>query len=563
MTQVKSQQKEQFLKEVIYYVKAGYQVLNITTSEEERVAQALYDLLDGEYARELQMHSVLTWDCVNGLKIATSNAVNVFNGVIDPKTPIRDPIKALDLITSDAAQELGNFIVIMKDLDAIWSNNPPLWRQLRNIVNSCALFRDGYRRPVFLVGNSGNVPENIKSEITNVEFALPDEEIMQELIDAIVPLVTVKDPNDPTKIIPANIARDPALESVAVRNLLGLTYTEAENAITLALSKNKAINHNFLTTIREQKAQIFRKSEVLTYIPEGRVTKQDDIAGYNKLFEFIDRRSAAYSKKAEQAKIDKPKGVILLGPPGTGKSIVAELITNLLGMPGYQMDVGALLGSLVGESERKTRTILRQLQAEKGCVVILDEADKAFSGMQAGNSGDSGTSQRVFGQILSFLARQNGNTFVVMTMNRVDHLPPELLRPGRFDAIFYTDMPNETERRQVFDIHFAKRGVNTDALNLSAGDWKTLIGLTANWTQAEIEAAVIESRYVAFQRDSAGIPNYEELVRVVKAITPSSKHDAKGTETMLEFCKKYGRPVTAIEDSEIKLPVKRDRKVTT
>jgi SpoVK/Ycf46/Vps4 family AAA+-type ATPase len=562
MSQQASLQEEKFIAEIIHQIKAGYQVFNVTTSEEERALRVISRLIAEPHAATTNAHSVLTWDCVKGLALYDSTGRDLFDRVIDKNQPVRDPVKAFDLITDEKHNELGDFVVVFRDIDTVWGNNPVLWRMIRNVVNNRLLSTPEYRRPVFLIGNSGNVPENIKSEITNVEFALPDEQMLQQIIDGAVSMATIVDAST-GKASSAKLERNPELEAVAVRNLLGLNDVEAENAIALALSKNKGINHGFITTIREQKAHVFKKSEVLTYIPEGRIVKKENIAGYDRVFDFVDRRRAAYTKSAEAAKIDKPKGLILLGPPGTGKSIVAELISNLLEMPGYQMDVGGLLGSLVGESERRTRTILRQLQAEKGCVVILDEADKAFSGMGAGASGDSGTSQRVFGQILSFLTRQDGNTFVIMTMNHIEHLPEELLRPGRFDAIFYTDLPEAAERRQVFDIHFSKRGVTPDMLAFTDSEWKIIVNSTADWSHAEIEAAVIESRYVAFQRDSAGVPTYEELLKTIGSITPSTKRNPKSLENMRKFCKEAGQPVTTPSDNSVKMPVKRSRQVVS
>jgi hypothetical protein len=565
MNEAKLTQEEKFSQEIVHHIKAGYQVFNITTSEEERVLRILCDLLDGPHKNDIKAHTVLVWDCVKGLQVALSKLQmaelrsSVFPGMLKDDAPLRDPIKVLDMITSSVCDNSEDFIVVFRDLDTLWNSNPMLWRMLRNVVNSCSLINSERRRPVFLVGNSGNVPENIKSEITHIDFMLPDEQMMQQIVNAAASMATTRDPNDSSKVIAANIERNPELEAIAVRNLLGLNCVEAENAVALALSKNKGINHGFVTSIREQKAQIFRKSEVLTYIPEGRIVKKNEIAGYDRVFDFVDRRRAAYTKTAEQAKIDKPKGLILLGPPGTGKSVVSELITGLLEMPGYQMDIGALLGSLVGESEKRTRTVLKQLQAEKGCVVILDEADKAFSGMNAGSSGDSGTSQRVFGQILSFLTRQDGNTFVVMTMNHVDHLPAELLRKGRFDAIFYTDFPDAQERRHVFEIHFGKRGITTDMLNFTQAEWKTILDSTENWTHAEIEGVVVESRYVAFQRDHAGIPTFEDLMQTVRETVSMYRQDTKKFDAMREICKSKGQPVTTPVSAAAKLPVKRSR----
>jgi len=572
MSEKQVAQEKLFNQDVVHHIKAGYQFFYIASNEEERVLRSICDLTNDPYKNDVRAHTVLVWDIVKGLQVAASRlSLNdlkntVFPGMLKDEAPIRDPIKVLDMITSSTCANSEDFIVVFRDLDTIWAaNNPALWRMIRNVVNGCCLINADHRRPVFVIGNSGNVPQNIKAEVTQIDFTLPDEKMMQQLIDAAASLATTRDPNDPTKVTAAKLERNPELEAIAVRNMLGLNCVEAENAVALALSKNKGINQGFVTTIREQKAQVFRKSEVMTYIPEGAVVKKSEIAGYDRVFDFIDRRRAAYSKAAELALLDKPKGLLLLGPAGTGKSVVAGLIGNLLGMPSYKLDVGALFGSHVGESEQKTRNILRQLSAEKGCVVILDEADKMLSGMSntKQSSGDSGTGQRVFGQLLSFLTEQKGNIFVILTMNEIDHLPDALTRPGRFDAKFYTDLPDKEERREVFAIHFKKRGVTTETLNFEDADWDSIVEATKDWSHAEIEQAVIESRFIAFTRDEAAVPTVDEVLKGIPCVNPISKTNPEGLRLTREICVRHAQPVTTPKSLSATLPAKRGRAVRT
>jgi hypothetical protein len=571
MSENQISQEELFNQEVVHHIKAGYQFFYITSNEEERVLRSVCELINGPYKNDVRAHTVLVWDCVKGLQVAASRLSitdlknNVFPGMLKEEAPVRDPIKVLDLITSGACANSEDFIVVFRDLDTVWGNNPALWRMIRNVVNGCCLINAEHRRPVFVIGNSGNVPSNIKAEVTQLDFTLPDEQMLQQIIDAAASLATTRDPNDSTKIIGAKIDRNPELEAVAVRNLLGLNCVEAENAVALALSKNKGINHGFITTIREQKAHVFRKSEVMTYIPEGTVVKKHEIAGYDRVFEFIDRRRAAYSKAAEKALLDKPKGLLLLGPAGTGKSAVAGLIGNLLEMPSYKLDVGALFGSHVGESEQKTRNILRQLSAEKGCVVILDEADKMLSGMSntKQSSGDSGTGQRVFGQLLSFLTEQKGNIFVILTMNEIDHLPDALTRPGRFDAKFYTDLPDKEERREVLIIHFKKRGVSAEELNFSDADWESIVDATKDWSHAELEQVVVESRFIAFAHNTLAVPTAEEVLKALPCISPIAKTNPEGLKLTREICVRHAQPVTTPKSLSAALPAKRGRTVRT
>lgn len=242
--------------------------------------------------------------------------------------------------------------------------------------------------------------------------------------------------------------------------------------------------------------------------------------------------------------IDYPKGVVLIGVPGTGKSYVAAAVSRLLGLPGYIMDIGSVFGSLVGESEQRMRDAIRQIEAQQGCVLLLDEADKAFGGA-TDSQGDSGVTRRIFGQLLTWLSNKKDRTFVIMTLNRTTGIPPEFLRAGRFDAVWYTDLPTETERQQILQIHFKKRGVTADQLCLTEDQWAMLAEQTQSFVGAELEQLVVESRYLSFERRASAVPTFEEIIEAKAAIIPIATLEKEKIDEIREFCQNRARNVSA------------------
>jgi SpoVK/Ycf46/Vps4 family AAA+-type ATPase len=323
-----------------------------------------------------------------------------------------------------------------------------------------------------------------------------------------------------------------------------LTSNEAENALARCLVRKGGFCEEMLGIIKDEKASIVKKSEVLTYIPEDQQASREEIGGFDMLLSWVDRRRLAYSRDAQEKKIDYPKGVVLIGIPGTGKSYVAAAVARLLGLPGYIMDIGSVFGSLVGESEQRMRDAIRQIEAQQGCVLLLDEADKAFGGA-TDSQGDSGVTRRVFGQLLTWLAAKQDRTFVIMTLNRTKGIPPEFLRAGRFDAVFWTDLPHEIERRQILDIHLKKRGVEPGSLELGDAEWVEVVQATNGYVGAEIEQIVKEARYISYERRQVGEPTFEEIIEAKESIIPIGTLEQEKVNEIREWCKNRAKNVSS------------------
>ena len=498
------------------HLRAGYQCMYIPTSEENRVETEIMKV-----AANLKMGAI-TWDCFEGFSLDSLN---------DPK--YRNPIMALEALADDNAIR-GNQVMVFRDLDD-YMGDAQVRRRIRSLAEGNRLVNKRHKRPLIILSPKLQIHDKLKSSVSIIEFNLPGEEKLRRQIEFVRQSIESRDPSRAQ-------VDDELREQLSV-NLLGLTSNEAENCLSRCLVKHAGFKPEMLATIKDEKASIVKKSEVLTYIPEDSIASRDEIGGYDNFMTWMDRRKLAYAPTARQHNIDYPKGCVLLGLPGTGKSVVAKAACMILGLPGYILDIGSLFGSLVGESEQRTRDVLKQIDAQRGCVLVIDEADKAL-GNAVSSQGDSGVTRRVFGTILTWLAENKGRTFTIMTLNRTDGLPPELLRAGRFDALFYTDLPSDAERQQIMDIHLRIRGVEPDSLDLDKADWKEVVKATQGFVGSEIEEVVRESRYLALEENNNGIPTFEQIVQAAGSIVPMTQRDPEGMDKIREFCKDRAKPVT-------------------
>ena len=475
----------------------------------------------------------------------------------------RDAASALRALAD--AKWPSKCIFVMRDLPDFFVN-PVVRRAFRSLTESVRLNNEKRRCPVVVTSPSLEIHKNLRSCMTVLEFSLPDEGMLRAVFDYVRESASLGTP-DSSKTQCSEELRD-----AIVANLLGLTAAEAENTLSKCLVRHKGFTPDMLKLIKDEKAQIIRKGEVLTYIHEEVVANRSEIGGYENFLEFVGRRALAYGRDARTARLDYPKGAVLLGVPGTGKSMVALATGRLLNLPVYIMDVGAVFGSLVGESEARMRDAIRQISAQQGCVLLIDEADKAWGNAHDGR-GDSGVTQRVFGQLLSWLASKQDRTFVIMTMNRTKGIPPEFLRSGRFDAVFFVDVPVKEERQQILKIHLAKRGHKMEDLPLSSADWGTLLDRTDQWVGSEIEELVKEARFIAFEQVKRGLrqvadpthaatPRLEDFIQAASNIIPLTKLAAEDVAAIREFCKERARPASNPAGT-VTAPPKRNRPVAT
>lgn len=542
----------EFARIVDQHIRASYQGLAVSTTEESRLETTL------NYVGKKSGLPMVIWDIAQGF---TGNCPK------DAKDrKYMSPHEALKAVTDktdkspfhNSSGKENNYLFVFRDLDDFFQD-PVVRRLIRTMCEGNQLVYNLWKRPLVITSSRLQLHDKIKPYLTVLEFALPDEARLQAVFDFVRRSIVGKGNDEKAK---AKAACAPELEEQIVTAMKGLTTGEAENALSHSLVLHAGFKPQMVSTLKDEKAAIIKKSEVLTYIPETQMVTRDQIGGFEHLLDFIDRRRLAYSKDARAKHIDLPKGVVLLGLPGTGKSMVATAVARLLGLPGYIMDIGSVFGSLVGESEARMRAALKQIEAQQGCVLVLDEADKALGGSLEGN-GDSGVTRRIFGQLLSWLANKQDRTFVIMTLNRTKGIPPEFLRAGRFDAVFFTDLPQPHEREQILKIHLAKRNVDVPALGLGPDDWAELVTKTEDFVGSEIEEVVREARYLSYQERSVGEPNLEEFMRAASSIVPLAKLDKEAIDEIRNFCKDRCRPASVFRTQREKAekPTARSRAV--
>jgi SpoVK/Ycf46/Vps4 family AAA+-type ATPase len=438
------------------YLRAGYPGLAIITAEE---ARAEAEIADACTSLKRSLHA---WSSTEGL-------VNPKEGRV---TPCPDPLEALQLLDSLFASDTPRHVVLLRDLQLhLDQSDPMLVRRLKDILRVAKA--NGHA--LILLGCRLKLPPELEHEITHVDFSLPDPARLGVVLDGIVKSAKVKN-------VPADV-RESALQSA-----LGLTTTEAENAFALSIVETRGIDPK---TVAREKARTLKRNGLVEVV--AATTSLDDIGGLNHLKDWLMRRAGAFSAAAKDYGLPAPKGLLIVGIPGTGKSLTAKATAGAFGLPLLRLDMGCVFGGIVGQSEANLRSVIQTAEAIAPCVLWIDEIEKGFSGSKSSGSTDGGTSSRVFGSFLSWMQEKDKPVFVVATANDVSKLPPEFLRKGRFDEMFFVDLPDASERAQIWDIVIKRHGrrpADYDTGELARG--------CEQFTGAEIEAVFIDALHEAY-----------------------------------------------------------------
>jgi len=495
---------------IVNYLKAGYPCLSILTTEEKR---AQGDVLS---AAKTAKRNVVTWSAAEGL-------VNVEGGqAIDGS---EDLLEALRQIMT-AEQE--DTVYLFRDAHAwAWDRDPVMSRFLREVITEaptrgCC---------VVMIAPEFKPLSTIEKLVTQVEYSLPDYNDLNEIAKNIAASVNKK----------VKAADDDVL-----RALSGLSTTEAENALALSIVECGEFSSEVI--YREKVAAVKRSGllEIVDPDPRG----LDAIGGLENLKDWILKRKKAYSKEAEKYGLPAPKGVLLAGVPGSGKSLSAKAFGTALGIPTLKLDIGSLFNSLVGESEARTRDALKLAEAMAPVVLWCDEVDKGLSGAQGSGGNDSGVTRRVFGTLLTWMQEKKKPVFVVMTANQVEHLPPEFLRRGRFDELFAIDLPHQAEREEIAAVHLKKFGRDPKKFDLP-----NIAKATKDYTGAEMEAVFTEAMFQAFDQEHE--VTTDDITKAAESIIPLSKMMAEQIERIRKWGEGRARPASSNESSKTKTTSKR------
>ena len=455
-----------FPQELETLIRARYPILYIVTNEELRVQNLI-----AEIARQRQK-KVYEWSCSTGIVAAGASIQSQKNRA--PAT--KDPIAALDQVI----EQVEPAIFIFKDFHPfLTKTNYAVIRKLKEI----ALHLKNSFKTILLVSPVYEIPAELEKEITVLNFPLPSRDELGALLDGIV--------GEITQHKQVEIDLDDAGRERLLQAALGLTLAEAENVFAKIIVLHNRLNGDDVNAVLEEKQQIIRKNGLLEYCTAGE--SFGNVGGLDVLKDWLNKRSVAFTEEARNFGLPAPKGILLLGVQGCGKSLCAKAVANQWQLPLLRFDMGRMFGSFIGSSEENVRRAIALAESVAPAILWVDEIDKAFAGSQGSGATDGGTTARVFGTFLTWLSEKTAPVFVVATANDISQLPPELLRKGRLDEIFFVDLPSQNERTEIFRIHIARRGrdvADFDIESLAAG--------SENFSGAEIEEAVNSGLYDAF-----------------------------------------------------------------
>lgn len=470
-------------RELDVFIRARYPLIYVVSYEEQRILK----ILSGMAAeRDKQL---FIWSITCGIRKADEPAK------VDEAT--RDPIAALNHIE----RQTYPAIFVLHDFHS-YLNDQTVARKLRELMSN---LKDTYET-IILLSPTLNIPLELEKDVAVVEFDLPVKEDLLKLLNEIIDVVG--------KTGEVTIDVNDEVKDKLVKAALGLTLNEAENAFAKAIVVDKTLDAADIEKILSEKEQVIKKSQILEYYHTDE--KMADVGGLENLKDWILKRSVAFDDKAKAFGLPEPKGVLLIGVQGCGKSLTCKAIAGLWKMPLLRFDVGRVFSGIVGSSEDNMRRAIRTAESVAPSILWIDEIEKSLSGVQSSSFSDSGTSARVFSTFLTWLQEKKKPVFVVATANNIQLLPPELLRKGRFDEIFFVDLPTLQERKEIFSIHISKRK------RIPANfDLERIARESEGFSGAEIEQAVISALFDAFVRGSE--LTTDDIILNIKATVPLSQ----------------------------------------
>ncbi len=469
----------EFSKELETLLHARFTLIIVTTPEELRFMDSIRKMC------ATSNRLCISWDMGRGFQLVSQGSINL------PQAA--NPIAALEHM-----EKMDNdAIYILKDFDDCWSN-AQVKRQLRNLAQS---FKQS-RKSIVVTTCTQKIPEQLKDDAFITDFPLPEVEQLELELNRVA-----QAPGAVVKL--TNLGKQKLLQAA-----LGLTASQALRVFSKAMVRDRMLDDRHIDMVTEEKRQVIRESQALEFYPVSE--KVDDIGGLDVLKEWLRLRQRAFTQEARDFMLPPPKGIALIGIPGTGKSLTAKIIGSYWQMPVLRLDAGSLFGSLVGESEERTRKALQLAETVAPCVLWVDEIEKAFSF----GDNDGGTSRRVFGQILTWMQEKQKPCFVVATANDVSVLPPEFLRRGRFDEIFFLDLPTAKERKEILGVHLRKRRRLAKDFDL-----EKLAQLSEGYVGAELEQAILDAMYFAFDGNREFDTN--DIVKALEKQVPLSVSQAE------------------------------------
>ncbi|MBD2020079.1 AAA family ATPase [Leptolyngbya sp. FACHB-36] len=490
-------------EELSILIQAQYPLIYLVTSEEERAEQAIAAIAQGRPSRR-----VFLWTVTHGIvEFGQPRNVTQHNTV--------SPEAAIEWVVRQ--REPGLFV--FKDLHP-FVDSPAVTRWLRDAIAS---FK-GTQKTIILMSPVQQVPIELEKEVAVLDFAMPD---MTELNQV---LTQQLDQNRTRRI--TTEAREKLLKAA-----LGLTRDEAEKVYRKAQVTAGRLTEEEVGVVLSEKKQLIRRNGILEYIEEDETI--ESVGGLEELKRWLKQRSNAFTERAREYGLPQPKGMLILGVPGCGKSLIAKTTSRLWGLPLLRLDMGRVYdGSMVGRSEANLRGALKTAESISPTILFIDEIDKAFAGSAGSADSDGGTSSRIFGSFLTWMQEKSSPVFVMATANRVERLPSEFLRKGRFDEIFFVDLPTAEERQEIFKIHLSKR-----RRDIARFDLDQLANVCDGYSGAEIEQALVAAMYEAFAQEREF--TQLDIIAAIKSTLPLSKTMTEQVTALRDWARQRARPAAS------------------
>jgi hypothetical protein len=468
------------VQEIINLIKADTKLIQIVSYETLRI-HAFLVKASKELGREL-----FIWNRVEGIR-KWDDDERIFSEDAD----IDDPSLALDFFKNQK-----NLIFLLEDFHPdLCDDKPRIIRTLRNIA-----LKNEQNKTLVISQPFPHLPRELEKEMHVLELPYPDSEDITAIYENVCGKYGIADSDNP----------DPDLISAA----LGLTIMEAEKAFSLAYIESGSLSRREVPLVIREKENVIKKSGYLEYYHPKE--KMAEVGGLDTLKDWLTKRGRGFDKGAAEFGLTYPRGILLLGIPGTGKSLTAKAVGNLWHFPLLRLDMGKIFGGIVGESEKNIREALNIAEAIAPSILWIDEIEKGMSGISSSGSTDGGTTARVLGTFLTWMQEKSKPVFVVATANDISQLPPELLRKGRVDEIFFVDLPTKKEREEIFKIHLKKKGRKPENFDTAKFAEKS-----KGYSGAELEEVIKEALFQSYDREKE--VNDEEILKAVEKTFPLSR----------------------------------------
>jgi SpoVK/Ycf46/Vps4 family AAA+-type ATPase len=491
-------------EELNILIQAQYPLIYLVTPEEERAEQAISKIAQehSEYRR------VYVWTVTHGIVEYGQSRQMTQHNTVSPEAAIEWTVRQKD-----------PGIYIFKDLHP-FVEGPVITRWLRDAIAS---FK-GTEKAIILMSPVQTIPIELEKEVVVLDYPLPNLSELNQVLSA--SLKKTRGSRLTTE------TREKLLKAA-----LGLTKDEAEKVYRKAQVKAGRLTEEEVDIVLSEKKQLIRRNGILEYIEEDETI--DSVGGLEELKRWLKQRANAFTERAREYGLPQPKGMLILGVPGCGKSLIAKTTSRLWGLPLLRLDMGRVYdGSTVGRSEANLRSALKTAESISPAILFIDELDKAFAGGAGSGDSDGGTSSRIFGSFLTWMQEKKSPVFVMATANRVERLPGEFLRKGRFDEIFFVDLPSSTEREDIFKIHLTKRRSDIDRFDL-----EQLTKVSDGFSGAEIEQAIIAAMYDAFAQDREF--TQLDIIAAIKSTLPLSRTMTEQVTALRDWARQRARPASA------------------